>query len=106
MIDGLYIHSFREPDWSVNGSGERIVTRRAAAPTRSIYWHFGHKDNLIAAVIEHCYATWAALLPDELPQPPTPLEEALPVFLEAHAHSFCVSVGWVRGCRRGFGALP
>jgi len=39
-------------------------------------------------------------------RPPTPLAEALPVFLEAHAHSFCVRVGWVRGCRRGAGALP
>jgi hypothetical protein len=59
-------------------------------------------------VIEHCYAKWTALLPDanELPQPPTPLAEALPVFLEAHAHSFCVRVGWVRGGRRGAGALP
>lgn len=47
------------------GTTVSLVSERSGLPVSSIYWHFGNKDDLIAAVIERGYQAWAA----ELDQP-------------------------------------
>lgn len=61
------------------------IRKQTGQPSSSIYWYFGDKDRLMAEVIDHSYAEWAALVPqdDALPTPPTPLDEALRTLLRA-----------------------
>ena len=61
------------------------IRKQTGLPSSSIYWYFGDKDRLMAEVIDHSYAEWAALLPqdDALPTPPTPLDEVLRTLLRA-----------------------
>lgn len=47
------------------GTTVSLVSERSGLPVSSIYWHFGNKDDLIAAVIERGYQAWVA----ELDQP-------------------------------------
>ncbi|MEV5412248.1 helix-turn-helix domain-containing protein [Thermopolyspora sp. NPDC052614] len=53
-----------------DGTSLALVTKRSGLPASSVYWHFGSKDELLAAVIEHSHREW---LPDVPPwQPPAP----------------------------------
>ncbi|MGW6054368.1 TetR family transcriptional regulator [Streptomyces sp. NPDC055189] len=56
------------------GTSIAAVSAKCGLPASSIYWHFKHKDDLIAAVIERSFETWLAAveLPDE--QTGSPLE--------------------------------
>lgn len=61
------------------------IKKQTGQPSSSIYWYFGDKDRLMAEVIDHSYAEWTALVPqnDAMPTPPTPLDEALRTLLRA-----------------------
>lgn len=50
------------------GTSIAQVSVKCGLPASSIYWHFKNKDALIAAVIEHSFATWieALTVPDDL----------------------------------------
>lgn len=48
------------------GTTVALVSERSGLPVSSIYWHFGKKDDLIAAVIQRSYEEWAAHV-EELP---------------------------------------
>jgi AcrR family transcriptional regulator len=49
------------------GTSIALVSAKCGLPASSIYWHFKHKDDLIAAVIERSFADWrkAWQVPDE-----------------------------------------
>ncbi|MER5179138.1 TetR/AcrR family transcriptional regulator [Streptomyces sp. NPDC002896] len=47
-----------------DGTSVALVTERTGLPASSIYWHFGNKDGLIAAVLEHSYRAWREHAPD------------------------------------------
>ena len=51
------------------GTSIALVSAKCGLPASSIYWHFKHKDDLIAAVIERSFADWlkAWQVPDEGP---------------------------------------
>ncbi|WP_405729583.1 TetR/AcrR family transcriptional regulator [Streptomyces sp. NBC_00028] len=59
------------------GTSIAAVSAKCGLPASSIYWHFEHKDDLIAAVIERSFEAWLAAvrLPDETTG--TPLERVL-----------------------------
>jgi AcrR family transcriptional regulator len=40
------------------GTSIALVSAKCGLPASSIYWHFKHKDDLIAAVIERSFADW------------------------------------------------
>src|SRR6202012_2621195 len=40
------------------GTSIALVSAKCGLPASSIYWHFEHKDDLIAAVIERSFADW------------------------------------------------
>jgi len=42
------------------GTSIALVEARSGLPASSIYWHFGDKDGLIAAVIERSFQRWLA----------------------------------------------
>lgn len=44
------------------GTTVSLVSKRSGLPVSSIYWHFGNKDDLIAAVIRRSYDAWCAEL--------------------------------------------
>jgi AcrR family transcriptional regulator len=48
------------------GTTVALVSERSGLPVSSIYWHFGKKDDLIAAVIQRSFDEWESGL-DELP---------------------------------------
>lgn len=48
------------------GTTVALVSERSGLPVSSIYWHFGKKDDLIAAVIQRSFDEWEAEL-EELP---------------------------------------
>lgn len=41
-----------------DGTTVAAVTERSGLPASSIYWHFGSKDALLAAALEHSYREW------------------------------------------------
>ncbi|MGW1026462.1 TetR/AcrR family transcriptional regulator [Streptomyces sp. NPDC002577] len=47
-----------------DGTSVALVTERTGLPASSIYWHFGNKDGLVAAVLEHSYRAWREHAPD------------------------------------------
>ncbi len=49
------------------GTTVALVSERSGLPVSSIYWHFGKKDDLIAAVIQRSFDEWEAGL-EELPE--------------------------------------
>lgn len=42
------------------GTSIAAVSARGGLPASSVYWHFKHKDDLIAAVIERSFENWPA----------------------------------------------
>lgn len=48
------------------GTTVSLVSERSGLPVSSIYWHFGNKDDLIAAVIERGFRAWSAELAEPL----------------------------------------
>jgi AcrR family transcriptional regulator len=49
------------------GTTVALVSDRSGLPVSSIYWHFGKKDDLIAAVIQRSFDEWEAGL-DDIPE--------------------------------------
>ena len=45
-------------DLGYDGTTVAAVTERSGLPASSIYWHFGSKDDLLAAALEHSYREW------------------------------------------------
>lgn len=43
-----------------DGTTVALVTERTGLPASSIYWHFGSKDKLLAATLEHSWEEWRA----------------------------------------------
>ncbi len=43
-----------------DGTSIALVSERSGLPASSIYWHYGDKDALIAAAIEHSFGEWLA----------------------------------------------
>lgn len=41
-----------------DGTSVALVTEATGLPASSIYWHFGNKDELLAATLEHSYRRW------------------------------------------------
>jgi AcrR family transcriptional regulator len=48
------------------GTTVALVSERSGLPVSSIYWHFGKKDDLIAAVIQRSFDEWEAGLDEPL----------------------------------------
>jgi AcrR family transcriptional regulator len=46
-----------------------LVQKATGLPASSIYWHFGSKDELLAATLEHSYRSWRATAPTWAPGP-------------------------------------
>lgn len=46
-----------------DGTTVALVTEATGLPASSIYWHFGSKDELLAATLEHSYREWRATAP-------------------------------------------
>jgi AcrR family transcriptional regulator len=51
------------------GTTVALVSERSGLPVSSIYWHFGNKDALIAAVIRRSFDAWEAALAEPLSIP-------------------------------------
>lgn len=61
-----------------DGTTVALVTERTGLPASSIYWHFGSKDKLLAATLEHSYHEWSAAIgPWVTPQEPPELHDRL-----------------------------
>jgi Transcriptional regulator len=45
-------------EFGYDGTTVAAVTERSGLPASSIYWHFGSKDALLAAALEHSYRQW------------------------------------------------
>ncbi len=52
------------------GTSIALVTKRSGLPASSVYWHFGSKDELLAAVIEHSFQKWLPAVPRWAPLEP------------------------------------
>ncbi|MFM6848156.1 MAG: TetR/AcrR family transcriptional regulator [Terrabacter sp.] len=46
-----------------DGTTVALVQEATGLPASSIYWHFGSKDQLLAATLEHSYRSWRATAP-------------------------------------------
>jgi AcrR family transcriptional regulator len=46
-----------------DGTTVALVQEATGLPASSIYWHFGSKDQLLAATLEHSYRSWRASAP-------------------------------------------
>lgn len=46
-----------------DGTTVAAVTERSGLPASSIYWHFGNKDGLLAATLDHSYREWRRSAP-------------------------------------------
>lgn len=46
-----------------DGTSIALVTKRSGLPASSVYWHFGSKDELLAAAIDHSYQQWLPAVP-------------------------------------------
>ena len=51
-----------------DGTTVALVTQRTGLPASSIYWHFGSKDKLLAATLEHSYREWRRTAPTWVPR--------------------------------------
>ncbi|MER5755330.1 TetR/AcrR family transcriptional regulator [Streptomyces sp. NPDC002088] len=72
-----------------DGTSVALVTERTGLPASSIYWHFGNKDGLIAAVLEHSYRAWREHAPDwDGDAPPERRGEALQDLLREVGQAF------------------
>jgi AcrR family transcriptional regulator len=52
-----------------DGTTVALVQEATGLPASSIYWHFGSKDELLAATLEHSYRSWRASAPTWVPAP-------------------------------------
>jgi AcrR family transcriptional regulator len=50
-------------DRGYDGTTVALVQEATGLPASSIYWHFGSKDQLLAATLEHSYRSWRATAP-------------------------------------------
>jgi AcrR family transcriptional regulator len=50
-----------------DGTTVALVQEATGLPASSIYWHFGSKDELLAATLEHSYRSWRASAPTWAP---------------------------------------
>jgi AcrR family transcriptional regulator len=68
------------------GTSIAAVSQRSGLPSGSIYWHFGSKEALLAAVVEEGARRWFASIPagKRLPDDPAALFDASAASLEAH----------------------
>ncbi|WP_176611265.1 TetR/AcrR family transcriptional regulator [Actinomadura sp. WMMB 499] len=72
-----------------DGTSVALVTKRSGLPASSVYWHFGSKDELLAAVIEHSYDEWLPARPRWAPpEPGTDRIEYLRGWLREAGQSF------------------
>ncbi|RSN66956.1 TetR/AcrR family transcriptional regulator [Actinomadura sp. WAC 06369] len=72
-----------------DGTSVALVTKRSGLPASSVYWHFGSKDDLLAAVIEHSYTEWLPARPRWAPpEPGTDRIEYLRNWLREAGQSF------------------
>src|SRR6478735_994268 len=46
-----------------DGTTVALVQEATGLPASSIYWHFGSKDQLLAATLEHSYRSWRETAP-------------------------------------------
>ena len=46
-----------------DGTTVAVVQEATGLPASSIYWHFGSKDQLLAATLDHSYRSWRATAP-------------------------------------------
>ena len=46
-----------------DGTTVALVQEATGLPASSIYWHFGSKDQLLAATLDHSYRSWRATAP-------------------------------------------
>jgi AcrR family transcriptional regulator len=46
-----------------SGTSISMVCRRSGLPPSSTYWHFGNKEGLLAATVEHGAGQWLAAMP-------------------------------------------
>ncbi|GAA3733339.1 AcrR family transcriptional regulator [Spinactinospora alkalitolerans] len=53
-----------------DGTSLTLITKRSGLPASSVYWHFGSKDELLAAVIEHSFQEWLPAVPRWAPMEP------------------------------------
>jgi AcrR family transcriptional regulator len=61
-----------------DGTTVALVTERTGLPASSIYWHFGNKDMLLAATLEHSFKKWQdSMGPWATPNEPAELHERL-----------------------------
>ncbi len=54
-------------DRGYDGTTVALVQEATGLPASSIYWHFGSKDQLLAATLEHSYRSWRATAPTWAP---------------------------------------
>jgi AcrR family transcriptional regulator len=59
-----------------DGTTVKLISEESGLPPSSLYWHFGSKDRLLAAALEHGFATWGEGLSRKEP-PGTELEAAV-----------------------------
>ena len=59
-----------------DGTTVKLISEESGLPASSLYWHFGNKDRLLAAALEHGFAAWGEGLAWREP-PGTDLEEAV-----------------------------
>lgn len=59
-----------------------LVSQHSGLPSSSIYWHFGNKDGLLAAVMGHGWKKWFEKIPDWESMPQSPEERILPWLTE------------------------
>lgn len=50
-------------DRGYDGTTVALVQEATGLPASSIYWHFGSKDQLLAATLEHSYRSWRETAP-------------------------------------------
>lgn len=50
-----------------DGTTVALVQEATGLPASSIYWHFGSKDQLLAATLEHSYRSWRSTAPTWVP---------------------------------------
>jgi AcrR family transcriptional regulator len=59
-----------------DGTTVKLISEESGLPPSSLYWHFGSKDRLLAAALQHGFATWGQGLSRREP-PGADLEEAV-----------------------------
>ena len=75
-----------------DGTTVALVQEATGLPASSIYWHFGSKDQLLAATLEHSYLSWRATAPTWKAAPePEDFEDRVERRFQRAAHSLTAS---------------